>query len=125
MVTQNVASPELCEQVYKELGWKGTYWNYWRSKISNEWVLSHVGAIETREVKERIPAYDLGFLFDTLPREIKLEDGYYALSIMSVHDKWRGAYGGGKYKKFLKQTKLPADVLCKVALELKKAGILV
>jgi len=64
---EETASPALCEELSKLIKWDDTYWNYWRSRISQDkWVKSHRGAIETREVKERIPAYTTGYLLRKL-----------------------------------------------------------
>lgn len=72
------------EALYNLTGWVGTFFNYWKSNIGSrdQWVLSWYGNIETREVKTRIPAYDLGFLLEKLPSSITDKDGNeYLLTI--------------------------------------------
>ena len=79
----NVLAPEISLGLYNLAGWEGTFFNYWKSHIGSNgsWVLSWYGNIETREVKERIPAYDLGYLLDKLPTSFEHEGNEYFLTI--------------------------------------------
>jgi hypothetical protein len=123
----HLASPELSEELYKLQMGRGimedTYWNYWRSAISkNEWRMSHKGAIETREVKDRINAYDTDYLLKLIPQTIKYNDSYYRLMLSSYNDRWRAEYGGVKHHIFTSQTNTPANTLCRLAIRLIKEG---
>ena len=64
MIVTNLARSK---ELYEISGWNDTFWNYNRSLgRDGDFTLSHKGSIETREVKERIPAYDLGYILDKL-----------------------------------------------------------
>ena len=86
----NLLAAEISLGLFNLTGWEGTFFNYWKSHIgsSDQWVLSWYGNVETREVKERIPAYDLAYLMDKLPKSFEYEDVEYFLTV-----------GGGTKKK--------------------------
>jgi hypothetical protein len=79
----NLLAAEISYGLYNLTGWEGTFFNYWKSHVGSgeQWVLSWYGNVETRELKERIPAYDLTYLLDKLPKTIEHEGNEYFLTI--------------------------------------------
>lgn len=69
----DVAVLSICKELSEISGWGDTYWNYSRSshykdtEPEHPFVLGHRGSVETQELKERYPAYDLGYLLRKLP----------------------------------------------------------
>lgn len=84
------------EALYNLTSWTGTFFNYWKSNIGSrdQWVLSWYGNVETRELKTRIPAYDLGFLLNKLPTSIidENENEYFLTIGRSASDGWQIDY---------------------------------
>lgn len=87
-INANMQRPSLLSDtssagLYKMTGWTGTFFNYWKSNVgsNNQWVLSWYGNVETREVKERIPAYDFMYLLEKAPKSFTHEDTEYFLNL--------------------------------------------
>jgi hypothetical protein len=121
----NVASLELCKELYELSGWEDTFWNYSRSSGSDfPFRLGHKGSIETREVKERYPAYDLGYLLRRLPakrhRSTSRQSRYESLRLWKQVDDWVVGYSGIGYC----SAESPEDAACELAIGLFKNGIL-
>ncbi len=108
----NVASLELCKELFEISGWDGTHFTYWNNKASADidkttltWGLSNY--------KDGCwPAYDLGYLLRKLPPRCKvghsIEHGqYYALGFNIDC-----------------RNSSPEDALCTLAIELFKQNIL-
>ena len=76
-------SANLSLGLFNLSGWGGTFFNYWKSNIGsqNQWVLSWYGNVETREVKERIPAYDFSYLLEKAPKSFEHNGSEYFLSL--------------------------------------------
>ncbi len=100
-INANMQRPTLLStgvsgQLYDATGWAGTFFNYWKSHVgtNNQWVLSWYGNVETREVKDRIPAYDIAYLLNKAPKTFTHEDIEYSinLDIAADGDKWQVDY---------------------------------
>ena len=92
----SLLAPEISLGLYNLTAWEGTFFNYWKSHIgsNDQWVLSWYGNVETREVKERIPAYDLVYLLDKLPKTIEVDEEEYFLTIggSTIENGWQVDY---------------------------------
>ena len=94
-----VASRELCKELYELSGWDGTDEQY------------HVG------MAEYCPAYDLGYLLRKLPAKIPFSDGEITLRVeIWWAGGWYAHYGIYDWKAAIADT--PEDAACKLAIEL-------
>lgn len=126
----DVASLELCKELYELSGWNDTFWTYARYPKTK-------GGENTSIVKNKkfdkgsktiyVPAYTLGYLLDKL---VEVKTG---LTIYHVHStmSWEAFYAG-KFFEYGVETQHwetqggmnPADAACKLAIELFKQGVL-
>lgn len=114
----NTASIELCRELYELAGWHDTYWNYSRSSgTDGPFRLGHKGSIETREVKERYPAYELGFLQRKLP---------YGFTIVTrFNEGWLASWAKtADADDYATEADTPENAVCELAIELFKQGVL-
>lgn len=100
-INANIQRPSLLSDtsslgLYNLTGWTGTFFNYWKSNVgsNNMWVLSWYGNVETREAKERIPAYDFMYLLDKAPKSFTHKDKEYHINIDvdATGTKWQVDY---------------------------------
>lgn len=130
----NVASLELCEELYELSGWvdtlfdknEDTYriWSYSRADYE-----MHVGLRDGNEklsdYQEAYPAYDLGYLLRKLPEEYP---DAYALQIRrEPSDCWYAGYyarTGDSDLRTESRADTPEDAAVKLAIELFKRGVL-
>lgn len=79
-----IIDASICEVIYKQTNWTGTFFNFWRSQVGSagQWVLTWYGNVETRELKERIPAYDISYVINKLPTTLTLDDEIFSLEII-------------------------------------------
>jgi hypothetical protein len=108
----NVASLGLCRELYEVSGWSDTIENFRES--------AHL-------TKDRVPAYDLGYLMRKLPH--KLEGTYLDLGVAENGEEWWAAYEHEwPYERSTydheQKAATPEDAACKLAIELFKQGIL-
>lgn len=129
MIEVDIASVELCKELFEVSGWDGTFFNYSRSshykdaEPDHPFVVGYRGSIETREVKERYPAYDMGYLMRKFP---VLEEGAYVVlpEFNGYKIKWsgweteEGFYINGNTVYF----DCPEDAMVSMAIELIKQG---
>lgn len=113
----NVASLELCKQLYELSGWENAQfdwieiptWNHKFPKPPDQVVYNHI--CDTEHQKFICPAYDLGYLRETI---------LYALS--------SGPYKEGEYEVLVARLAsalvIGEDRTAKLAIELHKQGIL-
>lgn len=121
-VMDDVADLELCKELYELTGWDGTFWNYSRSSGSDfPFKLGHKGSVETREVKERYPAYSLGYLIRKLPDTTNIG---VSGDLYTAYSNPVGLPTGDKWHDFVEVAKTPEDAACMLAIELFKAGVL-
>lgn len=134
----NVASLELCKELYGLSGWKTDY--YWVPSSVNvspdvnnpsyevrawEEITSHMNWDRALQISLSVPAYDLGYLLRNLPKSIERGGRHYALHLQ--HDLsrtlWRITYGGnGKLRQNMSTGRAPEDAAAKLAIELFKQG---
>lgn len=115
-----VASKELSEELYGLSGWLEDHWFYTnRFNYPVEYDLRVANALQGcvfEPKKGDIPAYDAGFLLRKLPSTTRLSK-YAQNSFRTEHDRGDQGY-------FDVADDTPEDALCKLAIELFKAGIL-
>lgn len=119
----NVTSKELCKELYELSGLNDTdYWYYDGSVDAYRGWVDHG--------TEFFPAYDLGYLLRKLPDEAglqnpRIEKGVFVQkqSTTTSFMQYRAAYQYGKVRSQYAET--PEDALCKLAIALFKANILV
>lgn len=120
----NVASLELCKELFELSGWKGTHYNWYThvsAKVEPE--LQHRKMVRLADSNNwiEIPAYDLGYLLRKLPHRIKFKD--FELHKVYEDDWWAGyTYQEEFVIKAFADT--PEDATCKLAIELFKQGVL-
>ena len=123
----NVASLELCRELYELNGWKlpkvGSGW--WFTYPDGEQVLFASERPEHwDEAVEKVPAYDLGYLLRKLPRTDK-EDIYAHATVATIRKDDFACYwesDTGEY--YTSEGQTPEDAAAKLAIELFKQGIL-
>jgi hypothetical protein len=117
----NVASKELCQELYELSGWDDTYFLYTKT--------GKISTVASMFSGQPLPAYDAGFLLRKLPSEIESDGRIYRL---------RG--GKNQYYFFEYQAKddrdirwwnispfskdFPEDALCALVIKLFKTGLL-
>lgn len=116
----NVASLELCKELYELSGWFGTYANYY--------LIDGIGslrpAIKTEDswpgnqLVLEAPAYDLGYLIRKLPENKAVE--------YSDENGWAAIYDDRIASGVVvrKEAKTPEDALCKLCIELIKQKVI-
>lgn len=134
----NVASLELCKELYELSGWETNETEYWTTSIEN------YVSLPTNRIGSKIcPAYDLGYLLRKLPPAIRVRADWLYLYIMPGHSEggvWLSGYRRmwpiklspfidySKSKEYLlnriEPSDTPEDAACKLAIELFKVGIL-
>lgn len=116
----DVASLELCKELYELSGWQDTDFN-WAEQVSNTQVI--YGPVN-EESWDWAPAYDLGYLLRKLPVKIKMEH--------RIGKRWAVTLSRGEIQPDNSIKKLeiyadadtPEDAVCKLAIELIKQGVL-
>lgn len=116
----NVASLDLCKELYELSKWADTYMMWGNDDESNDRVLKndlYMG------VDYLAPAYDLGYLLRKLPYKLD-NNKFLQVSMGSVSAVARyGAVGQAKLS-LIKRADTPENALCKLAIELFKQGVL-
>jgi hypothetical protein len=119
----NVASLELCRELYELSGWelpKSDFmkWVEYPEGTSALWAGSNPEHLD--EVLASYPAYPLGYLLRKLPRTVILESNIYP------KENWSAQYYSGEPDdegtELLADT--PENAACKLAIELWKQGVL-
>jgi hypothetical protein len=123
----NVASLELCKELYELSGWITPDFSYVSDNIRNDDERNY--ARQFRPVYEgmakepgtyRFPAYDLGYLLRKLPAP--KGSGNLKLELSSDTNQWYCYYGIGIYYGATADT--PEDAAAKLAIVLFKQGVL-
>lgn len=112
----NVASLELCKELYELSGWDdGSLQDYYHLDKNGK------GTAWRKEVDRTIPAYPLGFLLRKLPYKLPNTHINHWLTISMG-----AASAVAKYSdsELVKRGDTPEDAACKLAIELFKQGIL-
>lgn len=108
----NVASLDLCKELYELSGWKGTHC-YWVMDDGTPYL-----AYGERMNGLSLSAYDLGYLLKKLhelPFSVALNNQY--------NGKWNAYYQLGALIE-PQEADTPEDAACKLAIELFKQGVL-
>lgn len=123
----NVASRELCEELYELSGWRSTDWVWARHEKTGEYRVQWIQDTDTGYywVQDGV-AYDLGYLLD------KMVERKTGLTLYHVHStmQWECFYAGKFFEygtdtqHWETQDSNPANAACKLAIELFKQGIL-
>lgn len=120
----NVASLELCKELYELSGWDGTDFLYSHAQwVQDGSVMHRYRLIKYRATRRKDPmnvsAYDLGYLLSRLPRT---HSGVGFCLWASGAIEWSAEYDG--HERFEALAKTPEDAACKLAIELFKLGVL-
>lgn len=129
----NVASLELCKELYELSGWeveKDDIHPWWIAYEDAPLVPTPIifdNCCDRAHKEDEIicPAYDLGYLLRNLPKSIERDGRHYALHLQ--HDLsrtlWLITYGGtGKLRQNMSTGRAPEDAAAKLAIELFKQG---
>lgn len=115
----NVASLELCKELYELSGWDGTHIFY---DAENDPVESKRALI--MHPTKNCPAYELGYLLRKLPTDIE-EAQFVNVGTADEKEPWVAEYSPSlTVKTIYAFADTPEDAACKLAIKLFKNGIL-
>lgn len=122
----NVASIELCKELYELSEWQGGEYDYCRNK-GEEWDAWNQSDQHERSYpgfERSVPAYDLGYLLRQFPQNIATY--VYNAFDENGHLHWRASDGVIDFikPKFEATADTPEDAVAKLAIELFKQGVL-
>ena len=132
----NVASSELCKELYELSGWGGesTEFHYYREPDDEALQVQHVTYCPFYAEDQHYPAYDLGYLLRKLPANVVSREyqGKYAQLWLRKQDEESVLYFGfyavmseiDCRSDFGVHAETPEDVAAKLSIELFKQGIL-
>lgn len=111
----NVASLELCKELYELSAWNDCYWFNAKFSLNPKPVMlpqlnGEIPQVLSGELEWKQPAYDLGYLLRKLPITTQL-----------FHE--RKGWSARAYNMAF-WSKEPEDAACKLAIELFKQGVL-
>jgi hypothetical protein len=128
----NVASLELCKELYELSGWDDTYfsWNFNSSVPEQGWYVDDDNLAYPKS--DTYPAYDLGYLLQKLPKNISRNGNLYWLTLdCNLREEWMVWYNGRSSDDLMPDVDYslvcadtPEDAAAKLAIELFKQGIL-
>lgn len=123
----NVASIELCRELYELSGWRDLRDWWWgdhqkggeiRYRLQQNAPLDKCG-------RDDVPAYDLGYLLRKLPDEQWGEDKWFNLQLETDGVGWLAGYAYGNETLALEgQASTPEDAVTILAIQLFKQGVL-
>jgi hypothetical protein len=130
---KNVASLDLCKELYELSGWGDTD-QIWVKRIRSsyrngapfyQWTVSRENRSYRMRQADRHPAYSLGYLLRKLPGYV----GDEFLDMCWYGDGWECAYQRSRRGLWNAEigshhAKTPEDAACKLAIELFKQGVL-
>lgn len=128
-----VASLELCKELYELSEWDGTQLVHDYSSGTIVYYPSPVAAYHINDTLpyENIPAYDLSYLLRKLPRKFDNTNTQVLFLMLAPsppnNTQWVANYGGTDYlgvKPYECFDDTPEDALCALAIELFKQGVL-
>lgn len=135
----NVASLELCKKLYELSEWDDVSNFYAPIDENISWHIFNVneetyyttdGKHSTDGLKNRVPAYDLGYLLRKLPPYYSTygkdgDDCILRVQATFSRKGWYAYYNGpGQKMTFLQISGSPEDAAIKLAIELFKSGVL-
>lgn len=113
----NVASLELCKELYVLSGWDGTYFCRYRGmSVAHGWQLIEGYKLKSRDLVEIVPAYDLGYLMR------KLQSCGIQLYQNAQRDIWNCGIDS-HYNHNIGSGSTPEAAACQLAIELFKHGV--
>ena len=118
----NVASLELCKELFGLSGWEDTYFVYQSSVVAN--IFPREQANNMGFGYPNLPAYGLGYLLRKLPKNISDIDFVYWHTLNRTRDGWETAYEAVDLDKYSCEADTPEDAVCKLAIELFKKGLI-
>jgi len=115
----NVASLELCKELYELSGWDET--EKWHDGYCDEPAWFYIDNITP--TNKDTPAYDLGYLLRKIgDRHIRLERPYDSGQPVN---RWGATYYDGTIDGYLIEADdTPEDAVCRLAIELIKQGVI-
>lgn len=118
----NVASLDLCRELYELSGWSDTYFHWGGAHVKGgtprTWRVTAIkGRAGTTPIKYSYPAYDLGFLLRKLPAMDEHND--FITLFHSPTGPWVMDYADDEF-----EADTPEDAACKLAIELFKQEVL-
>ena len=134
----NVASQELCKELYEVSGWEDTYTTHILSGKDVDYDINRSATMGSL----LYPAYDLGYLVRKLPLTIEFDNEkweevygrslpsyfFMARDLDTMDNKWRVQYQGEDQEDVIEDTMFdadtPEDATAKLCIELFKQGIL-
>ena len=134
----NVASKELCQELYELSGWSDLeqYWEHYPVSGETRLGQSSFGNVLPKMIPEHIvPAYDLGYLLWKLPEWIEPEkNSPHLLTVQPnpIGRGWNALYrlsvatptSDRRHAEEIHEADTPENAACKLAIELFKQGIL-
>lgn len=122
----NVASLELCKELYKMSGWDGTHYVWYNRKLILERLVKY-------DKGTKFPAYDLGYLLRKIGESSRHDhedfgmfDTVGVFHVGSTENKYLAscASDGEQIDALYERANTPEDAAAKLAIELFKQGIL-
>lgn len=126
----NVASLELCKELFELSGWEDTnycYRNHARTgtgtkKLYDRWQLRKTLPNKNVVTRTFVPAYDLGFLLRKLPiKRVKLRNYTRGWSCQWSED---FKDNGRRIRDYVGDSDTPENATCQLCIELFRQGIL-
>lgn len=120
----NVASLELCRELYEMSGWADTNYTYYANGGKHSGTMMHRSMVFNKS--DNLPAYDLGYLLRKLPTfhdeaNLWLNNDGLSWQVGYATDK----YGNGDFHFILSElADTPENAACLLAIELFKQGVL-
>jgi hypothetical protein len=128
----NVASLDLCRELYELSGWQPVpsvdYGFYWMSIDRHgkpcDWHIERMFGPQDRTGEVQVPAYDLGYLLRNLPLQIGEDYDSRVLRMDAWTEHWQFAYWIYEIPYEIGEADTPEDATCKLAIALINQGIL-
>jgi hypothetical protein len=121
----NVASLELCKELYELSGWQGTNVSWYEQ--NGKYRLKQYST----KTYEGVPAYDLSYLLRKLPNTVMFADdevdGWLTLSTADNPKFWAAFYqnvDGEARQEFIGNGETPEDATASLAIALFESGVL-
>lgn len=119
----NVASLDLCKELYELSGWKEADYVYYANAGEHSGTVGHKSQFFDKP--ENLPAYDLGYLLRKLPPDTRDEfDNHHYFVLEKVRGGQDGDYVARYDTEYFQQDDTPEDACAKLTLALFKEGIL-
>lgn len=115
----DVASRELCKELYKLSGWTNDGPTWFKAKGKHWKTYNRIPTVKNSQ--DRLPAYDLGFVLRKLPKHLSGPSPLTLTYIIGNY--WQASYG--YYESVQRENAdTPEDAAAKLCIQLIKQGIL-